>query len=134
VLLTAADVRQLQLVKGSTAAGAEILCRTMGVRADDIEEVLIAGAFGNYVRKSSALEIGLVPPVQPERVRFVGNAAGIGARMVLADRDARRRALALAETTEYVELAGREDYQNAFASAMLFRQESLEAHNGHPTG
>jgi uncharacterized 2Fe-2S/4Fe-4S cluster protein (DUF4445 family) len=123
VLLTAADVRQLQLVKGSIAAGAEILCREMGVRFDAIEEVLIAGAFGNYVRKTSALEIGLVPPVEPERVRFVGNAAGIGARMVLADRDARRRALALAESTDYVELAGREDYQSAFASAMLFRKE-----------
>jgi uncharacterized 2Fe-2S/4Fe-4S cluster protein (DUF4445 family) len=122
VLLTAADVRQLQLVKGSTAAGAEILCRELGVRYDDIEEVLIAGAFGNYIRKASALGIGLVPPVEPERVRFVGNAAGIGARMVLADRDARRRALALAETTEYVELAGREDYQSAFAVKMLFHE------------
>jgi len=123
VLLTAGDVRQLQLVKGSIAAGTEILCREMGMTFDGIEEVLIAGAFGNYVRKTSALEIGLVPPVEPERIRFVGNAAGIGARMILADRDARRRALALAETTEYVELAGREDYLNAFATAMLFRKE-----------
>jgi uncharacterized 2Fe-2S/4Fe-4S cluster protein (DUF4445 family) len=43
--------------------------------------------------------------------------------MVLADRDARRRALALAETTEYIELAGREEYQSAFVSAMLFRKD-----------
>jgi uncharacterized 2Fe-2S/4Fe-4S cluster protein (DUF4445 family) len=120
VLLTAGDVRQLQLVKGSIAAGTAILCQEMGVGTDEIEEVLIAGAFGNYVRKSSALGVGLVPPVEPERVRFVGNAAGIGARMVLADRDARRRALALGNQTEYLELAGRADYQNAFATAMLF--------------
>jgi uncharacterized 2Fe-2S/4Fe-4S cluster protein (DUF4445 family) len=123
ILLTAGDVRQLQLVKGSIAAGTEILCREMGVRAEEIEEVLIAGAFGNYVRKSSALAIGVVPPVEPERVMFVGNAAGIGARMVLADLGARRRALEVAEKTEYVELAGREDYQSAFASSMLFRRE-----------
>lgn len=123
ILLTAGDVRQLQLVKGSIMAGAQILCREMGVGTGDIKEILIAGAFGNYVRKTSALEIGLVPPIEPERVRFVGNAAGIGARMVLADRDARRRALALAETTGYVELAGRSDYQSAFAEAMLFRKE-----------
>jgi len=45
----------------------------------------------------------------------------MGARLMLADRGARRRALALAETTGYVELAGRSDYQSAFASAMLFR-------------
>jgi uncharacterized 2Fe-2S/4Fe-4S cluster protein (DUF4445 family) len=120
VLLTAGDVRQLQLVKGSIAAGMAILCREMGVGADEVEEVLIAGAFGNYIRKSSALGVGLVPALEPERVRFVGNAAGIGARMMLADRDARRRALVLADQTEYLELAGRADYQNAFATAMLF--------------
>ena len=123
VLLTAGDVRQLQLVKGSIAAGTEILCREMGVGFEDLEEVLLAGAFGNYVQKTSALEVGLVPPVEAERVRFVGNAAGIGARMVLADSDSRRRALALAESTEYVELAGRADYQSAFASAMLFHRQ-----------
>jgi uncharacterized 2Fe-2S/4Fe-4S cluster protein (DUF4445 family) len=123
VLLTAGDVRQVQLVKGSIAAGTEILCREMGVAPGDIEEILIAGAFGNYVRRESALAIGLVPRVEPERVRFVGNAAGIGARMVLADREARRRALALADATEYVELAGRLDYQAAFARAMLFEND-----------
>jgi len=123
VSLTAGDVRQLQLVKGSIAAGARILCKEMGVEVGEIEEVLIAGAFGNFVRKESALAIGLVPRVEPERLRFVGNAAGIGARMVLADREARRRALALADETEYVELAGRSDYQELFASAMLFGGE-----------
>jgi len=122
VLVTAGDVRQLQLVKGSIAAGTEILCRELGVTIEDIEEVLIAGAFGNYIRKISALEIGLVPPFDAQRVRFVGNAAGMGARMVLADRGARRRALALAKSTGYVELAGRSDYQSAFAKAMLFKE------------
>ncbi|MCX8036052.1 MAG: ASKHA domain-containing protein [Candidatus Sumerlaeia bacterium] len=123
VCITAADVRQLQLVKGSIAAGIEILCREMGVEPAAIEEALIAGAFGNYIRKSSALAIGLVPVMDPERVRFVGDAAGIGARMVLVDRAARRRAVALADSTEYVELAGRADYQSAFAAAMMFHKK-----------
>lgn len=120
ILLTAGDVRQIQLVKGSIAAGVQILCGEMGVQPADLDEILIAGAFGNFVRKSSALAIGLVPPVAEEKVRFVGNAAGVGARMMLVDRDSRRRALALADSTEYVELAGRTDYQTAFATAMLF--------------
>ncbi len=123
VCITAGDVRQLQLVKGSIAAGIEILCREMGVEPAAIEEVLIAGAFGNYIRKTSAMAIGLVPAMDPERVRFVGNAAGVGARMILVDRNARRRAVALAETTEYVELAGRADYQSAFAAAMMFHRK-----------
>lgn len=114
VYLTAADVRQLQLVKGSIAASAHLLLRRAGLTPADLGEVLIAGAFGGWIRTVSALAIGLVPPVDPERIRFVGDAAAAGARLVLVDRGARRRADRLAARAEYVELAGRQEYADAF--------------------
>ncbi len=120
VLLTAQDVRQLQLIKGSIYAGVEILLRHCGLAAEDLEEVNIAGAFGNFLRKTSAQAIGLVPNIDPEKVKFIGNAAGVGARMVLVDAEARRRARRIAESAEYVELAGHPDYQDAFAAAIPF--------------
>jgi uncharacterized 2Fe-2S/4Fe-4S cluster protein (DUF4445 family) len=120
VLLTAQDVRQLQLVKGSIRAGMSLLMRHCGIGPADLDEVLIAGAFGSFLRKGSALAIGLVPDIDPERVRFVGNAAGVGARMALVDRRAWDRALAVADRCEYVELAGRPDYEQAFCDAIPF--------------
>ena len=83
--ITARDIREVQLAKGSILAAATLLCRHAGLSPGDLGEVLIAGAFGNYIRKSSALRIGLLPAVDPERVRFVGNAAGVGARLALLD-------------------------------------------------
>ncbi|MCL4814587.1 MAG: DUF4445 domain-containing protein [Vicinamibacteraceae bacterium] len=120
VVLTAQDVRQLQLVKGSIRAGMTVLMQHAGITPDDLDEVLIAGAFGNFLRKTSALAIGLVPAVDPERVRFVGNAAGAGARLALVDRAAWERAERVSQTAEYVELAGHPDYEQAFCDAIPF--------------
>ena len=63
----------------------------------------MAGAFGNYIRKTSAIRLGLLPAIDAERVRFVGNAAGVGARLALVDREILERARELAARTEYVD-------------------------------
>ena len=120
VVLTAADIRQLQLVKGSIRAAVEILLRHFGLAAADLEEVNLAGAFGNFLNKTSALRIGLLPEIDPERVKFIGNAAGAGARMVLVDAEARRRARRIGQMCEYLELAVHPEYEDAFCAAMPF--------------
>jgi len=120
VVLSAHDVRQLQLAKGAIRAAAELLLRHAGLAAGELEEVNIAGTFGNFLRKASLVALGLVPEIDPERVRFVGNAAGVGARMVLVDAEARRRALEIAQRCEYVELAGHPEYEAAFVAALAF--------------
>ena len=120
VVLTAKDVRQLQLVKGSILAAATILCRHLGFEPDTLDTVLIAGAFGNTIRKASAIGIGLVPAIDPERVRFVGNAAGVGTRVAVCDGRIRERARALAARSEYVELGNHPDYQDLFLSLLAF--------------
>jgi uncharacterized 2Fe-2S/4Fe-4S cluster protein (DUF4445 family) len=120
VMLHALDVRQLQLIKGSIQAGVKILLEHWGASTGDVKRILIAGAFGQFVRKTSLLDIGLIPAVDPEVVHFIGNAAGIGARMALMDRGVWRRAEAVRETAEYVELGGHQAYQDAFADSMGF--------------
>jgi uncharacterized 2Fe-2S/4Fe-4S cluster protein (DUF4445 family) len=120
VVLTARDVRQLQLVKGSILAAATIVCRHLGLEPGDLDTMLIAGAFGNTVRKASAIGIGLVPAVDPEHVRFVGNAAGIGARLAVCDQRIRERAGALAARSEYVELGNHPEYQDLFLELLAF--------------
>jgi uncharacterized 2Fe-2S/4Fe-4S cluster protein (DUF4445 family) len=120
VVLTARDVRQLQLVKGSILAAATILCRHLGFEAGDLDTVLIAGAFGNTIRKVSAIGIGLVPAIDPEHVRFVGNAAGVGARLAVCDERIRQRARVLAARSEYVELGNHPEYQDLFFDLLVF--------------
>ena len=119
VFLTQKDVRKLQLAKGAIRAGAEILMETAGVTADDLEILLLAGAFGANFRKDSVLRIGLLPSVEPEKVQAVGNAAGLGALLSLLNTDYREEALDIANSAEHIELAANPQFQVKFADAMM---------------
>ncbi|HHV62450.1 MAG TPA: DUF4445 domain-containing protein [Firmicutes bacterium] len=120
VVLTQRDVREFQLAKGAIFAGTQILKEVMGVEDADISEVLLAGAFGNYLRKESARAVGLIPGVPLERVRGVGNAAGTGAKMALLSKEQVMAAEALASRVEYIELGSHPRFQEEFAKAMFF--------------
>jgi uncharacterized 2Fe-2S/4Fe-4S cluster protein (DUF4445 family) len=120
VLLTQRDIREVQLAKAAMFAGAAVLMAEMGVTADDLDEVLLAGAFGNFIRPDRARRVGLLPPVPLEKVKFVGNAAGTGARMLLLNRSQRQTAERVSRCVHHVELSGRADFQAIFAEAMLF--------------
>jgi len=120
ILLTQRDVREVQLAKGAIAAGARTLLDVYGATLDDVAEVLLAGAFGNFIRPERARAIGLLPDVPLQKVRFVGNAAGAGARMLLVNRNLRHVATDVARGVEHVELSERPDFQDRFAEAMGF--------------
>jgi uncharacterized 2Fe-2S/4Fe-4S cluster protein (DUF4445 family) len=120
VILTQQDIRQVQLAKAAVRAGIKLLQKKIGLEDNDIKQVLLAGAFGNYIRRESALRIGLLPPVPPERIRFVGNAAGSGARIILLSSQARERARKLARKIKYVEIANEKDFASVFADCMQF--------------
>ena len=120
ICLTQRDVREVQLGKGAIAAGTNIILSEYGATVDDLDRILLAGAFGNFIRARSALRVGLLPAVPQHKVEFIGNAAGTGAKMVLAGKSCREEAEAIAKETEYIELAGRPDFQMEFAAAMMF--------------
>jgi uncharacterized 2Fe-2S/4Fe-4S cluster protein (DUF4445 family) len=120
VVVTARDIREVQLAKGAIVAATALLCEQAGIEAGQLDEVLLAGAFGNYIRKTSALRLGLLPAIDPEKVRFVGNAAGVGARLALVDREVLDRARELAARTTYTDLATDARYQAVFVSALAF--------------
>lgn len=82
VVLSPGDVRELQLAKGSIAAGIELLAEQWGIALDDLHAVHLAGAFGNYINRASAQRIGLLKfPL--EKIHPVGNSALLGAKMAL---------------------------------------------------
>ena len=67
-----------------------------------------------------AKRIGLLPEVPTDHVFYIGNAAGAGARMALLSRKCKHTADRISRSAEYLELAGRADFQDEFMSAMMF--------------
>ncbi len=120
IRITQKDVRELQLAKGAINAGIAVLKDEFGITDEDIDRCLMAGAFGNYIKKESALRIGLIPSVPLERVISIGNAAGVGAKTALLSKNQRQRAREIARNTEYIELSGMAKFQEKFMMAMYF--------------
>ena len=120
ILLTQDDIRQVQLCKGAIASGAAMLQRIAGVAPEQVSELMLAGGFGNYLSIRSALRIGLIPPLPASRIRYVGNAAALGAQLALMSEAERARADRIARRIEHVSLAAHPDFQDVFVDCMNF--------------
>jgi uncharacterized 2Fe-2S/4Fe-4S cluster protein (DUF4445 family) len=125
VTFTQHDVRAVQLAKAAIRTGIELLLRDRGLAEDDIELVVIAGAFGAYIDVGSAIAIGLLPTLPLDRFTQVGNAAGLGVRQLLASRKTRAEARELALQCSYVELSTRGDFQKTFLHNIGFKKRRV---------
>ena len=114
------DIREVQLAKGAVLAGATLLLQAAEKTAGDLDSILIAGAFGSYIDKASALNIGLLPTIESQKVLNLGNAAGAGSCMVLLSDTAALTAEAIPERAKHVNLAEHPDFELSYARAMYF--------------
>jgi uncharacterized 2Fe-2S/4Fe-4S cluster protein (DUF4445 family) len=127
ILLRQKDVRELQLATGAIRAAITILLRRAGIAPGDLGAVLLAGAFGNFIRRNNARRIGLLPQIPCDKIRFIGNAASLGAKIVLLSKDEREYAEALRRKTEHVDLSLDPEFQNEFGVAMMFPETEGDA-------
>ncbi|UCG80053.1 MAG: DUF4445 domain-containing protein [Desulfobacterales bacterium] len=125
IRLTQNDIRELQLAKGAIAAGVKTLMKTIGVDTKDIDVVYLAGALGNYVNPLSAMRIGLIPRIDPEKIVPLGNAASTGAKMVLLSRQYWDKSAEIARFVEHIELSTHPNLFEYFVQEMSFPAENL---------
>jgi len=118
--LTAGDVRQVQLAKGALEAGTIILMKEMGVRPEDIEQVFLAGAFGQKIQPANLKRIGLLTEIPTSKIRAVGNSALAGAQLMLLSREHLQRMEQLRRQIHYIELSGYPGFMEIFAESMAF--------------
>lgn len=115
------DIRELQLAKGAIRAGIEILLEEMGATGGEIDEVYLAGAFGNYLEAENVLRLGLIPPkILEAKVISAGNTAGQGAKLCLINKEKINEIGKISDRIEYVELSYRSDFSEKFMQAMRF--------------
>jgi uncharacterized 2Fe-2S/4Fe-4S cluster protein (DUF4445 family) len=120
ITFSRSDITEIQLVKAAIRAGIRILLNHAGTCEADIDEIIIAGAFGTYLDVRSGIDIGMFPTVDRRLFRQVGNAAGAGARMALLSVEQRERAARIAQAIEYVELSSEKTFQSEFTRALFF--------------
>jgi uncharacterized 2Fe-2S/4Fe-4S cluster protein (DUF4445 family) len=117
------DVRELQLAKGAIAAGLRILLEQWGTTRDDLAQVFLAGAFGNYINYTSARRIGLLG-FAPEKVRAAGNTALLGAKLALFSLPEQDGAYPrILGKVKHVSLNEEAQFQETFVEEMVFPKE-----------
>ena len=118
IVITQKDVAELQMAKAAVNAGATLLMEEFDGK--EVERILLAGAFGNYVDPQDACTIDLFPGCLTSKVIGVGNAAGHGSCLTLLDKNKRKEADRIASKIEYRELAATTRFKELFVSGMFF--------------
>jgi len=116
IVITQDDVRNIQLAKAALYAGCKLLMQRRGVT--QVDQIVLAGAFGTYIDPVRAMVLGLYPDCDLSKVRAVGNAAGDGARMALLSQRRRAEAAIAARNVHYIETAIDPAFQDEFVGAM----------------
>jgi uncharacterized 2Fe-2S/4Fe-4S cluster protein (DUF4445 family) len=117
------DINEIQLAKAAIRAGMEILLTEAGAGYDEIDALIVAGAFGTYLDVESSIRVGMFPPLPLHKFSQVGNAAGTGARQLLVSRKRRAEASRLAAGVTYVELTIHPDFSKRYMSALYFARQ-----------
>jgi uncharacterized 2Fe-2S/4Fe-4S cluster protein (DUF4445 family) len=120
LMVTRKDINEIQLAKSAIRAAIEVLLQNAGLCSDDLDSFVVAGAFGTYLDLQSAVRTGMFPTLSPEKFHQVGNAAGVGAKQMLASLDKRQEAEQLAKQIGYVELTTRPTFTSLFMEHLSF--------------
>ncbi len=118
IAFTQKDVSEVQMAKAAIQAGVGLLKELFGNQPT--EEILLAGAFGNYADSEDVWTLGMVPASPGTVIRGVGNTAGYGACLTLLDKDRAKETERIARKLEYVELAGNSRFQELLVDRLLF--------------
>jgi uncharacterized 2Fe-2S/4Fe-4S cluster protein (DUF4445 family) len=126
IVLTESDVTSLLRAKAAIYAGYSVLCRGVGVELADVQQILIGGAFGQYLDVEKAIRIGLLPDLPLERFHFVGNTSALGAYTALLCVNVRHDVLDVAAKMTYLELSADGTFMDEYMSALFLPHTDLD--------
>ena len=118
IVITQHDIGAIQLAKAAIRTGINVLLSKTDVKENEIDEVIIAGAFGSYINVASAIGIGMLPSLSLVKFCQVGNAAGLGAKLALISRKNRTIAEEITSRIRYIELTTHPKFKHEFSLSL----------------
>ncbi|MEE8592527.1 MAG: ASKHA domain-containing protein [Candidatus Bipolaricaulota bacterium] len=126
IVIAQPDIENLLRAKAAIYSGAKVLLDVMHLSFLDVEQLLIAGGFGNYLDRAKAMTLGMIPDIPLERIRFVGNTSLIGAKMAMLSTDAFEASSTIAHGTTYYDLITYPQYYEEFMSAKFIPHTHMD--------
>jgi uncharacterized 2Fe-2S/4Fe-4S cluster protein (DUF4445 family) len=126
ITISQGDIGNLLRAKGAIYAAAAVLLDALDMTFEDVEEIMVAGAFGNFLNLANAVFIGLLPEVPQERLRFVGNSSVAGVKLAALCSACYQEAFEIAARTTYFELSTYPTFMDQFVSACFLPHTNVE--------
>jgi uncharacterized 2Fe-2S/4Fe-4S cluster protein (DUF4445 family) len=127
VAVSESDISSLVRAKAAVYAGFSVLCRSVGVQLADVEQIIIGGAFGQYINVEKAIQVGLLPDQPWERFTYLGNTSALGAYTALLCTEMRREVVKIAGRMTYLELSADNSFMEEYTSALFLPHTDLES-------
>ena len=89
----------------------------VNISMSDISRFYVAGTFGTTIEPRSAITLGMVPDLAPERFKSLGNTSIRGAGMALLSRRVRDEIVRISDRITYIELNVNQEFMNRFSAA-----------------
>jgi uncharacterized 2Fe-2S/4Fe-4S cluster protein (DUF4445 family) len=126
IVITEADLKNIIRTKAAIYAAASLLLKTVGYKTEDLTQIFIAGGFGNYLDARKSIMTGILPDVEIEKLKFIGNGALAGAQLVLQSKEKRREAEDIFRKITYIDLSTNPKFFEEFTSALFLPHTDLE--------
>jgi len=126
ITLSEADIDNLMRAKGAMFAGYVTLLENVGLTLQDLEQVILAGAFGNFINIDNAITIGLLPDLPRENYHYVGNASLQGASLLAFSRELLEEERRVAEMMTNFELSETPGYMDQYIAALFLPHTQME--------
>ncbi len=117
--LSEVDIDNLMRAKGAMFAGYLTLLDSVGLKLRDIEQVILAGAFGSFINIENAIAIGLMPDLPRDRFQFVGNGSLMGATLLAFSRELLEEERRVADMMTNFELSETPGYMDHYIAALF---------------
>ena len=117
IVITQKDLDNLIDSKAAVCGSVAVLMKKVGATIMDVQNLYLAGAFGNYVDPASATAIGIFPEFPNARIVQIGNGSVAGAYLSLVSVKKRRDAEQIAENMTYYDLTVDPDFMEEYSAA-----------------
>ena len=119
ITITEPDLDNLIRAKGAMFSAALTLLEEIGMSITDIERIILAGGFGSYVDLQSAITIGLLPEIEPDKVTYLGNGSLLGCKINALTNALRRDVMKVVNMMTNFELASTRSYMDHYMGALF---------------
>ncbi len=126
IVLTENDIENLIRAKGAIYSGCQTLLEEVGLKISDLDRVFIAGGFGSRMDVDKAMTIGLLPEVDPEKIRYIGNGSLLGARLCSLTNRVRKDVVEVMKKMTNFELSETSSYMEHYVAALFLPHTDLD--------